>query len=41
MLDRYERGWKEEGILADLQGKERVFLAKLAKAKGSWIVNEL
>jgi hypothetical protein len=37
MLNRYERGWAYRGVLADLEGEEKVFLQQLAKAKGSWL----
>ena len=37
MLNRYERGWDYLGVLADLEGAEKIFLAKLARAKGSWL----
>lgn len=37
MLNRYERGWEYRGILADLEGEEKVFLHHLAKSKGSWL----
>lgn len=37
MLSRYERGWDNKGVLADLDGDEKNFVAELAKAKGSWI----
>lgn len=37
MLCRYERGWDYRGALADLDGKEKAFLAALARAKGSWL----
>lgn len=37
MLCRYERGWDYRGALADLEGNERDFLARLAKAGGSWL----
>jgi hypothetical protein len=37
MLNRYERGWEYRGILADVEGGEKVFIRKLAAAKGSWL----
>ncbi|MFT6906332.1 MAG: hypothetical protein ACJAS1_002998 [Oleiphilaceae bacterium] len=37
MLNRYERGWENKGVLADLNGIERGFLTQLAKIKGSWL----
>ena len=37
MLDRYERGWKYRGVLADLEGDELEFVRQLAKNKGSWL----
>ncbi len=41
MLSRYERGWVYNGVLADLEGEERAFVARLAKEKGSWLVTRL
>ncbi len=37
MLNRYERGWENRGVLADLYGAEKRFLTQLAKNKGSWL----
>lgn len=37
MLNRYERGWAYRGTLADLGEQERVFVRKLAVARGSWL----
>ena len=37
MLNRYERGWENKGVLAELNGTEKAFLAQLAKIKGSWL----
>lgn len=37
MLNRYERGWGYKGVLADLEGEEKLFLRQLAKEKGSWL----
>jgi len=37
MLNRYERGWLYKGVLADLEGDEKLFLHRLARAKGSWL----
>lgn len=37
MLNRYERGWDYRGALADVKGDEKVFIRKLAIAKGSWL----
>ncbi len=41
ILNLYERGWIYKGILAELSIHESAFLKKLAKAKRSWLVNEL
>jgi hypothetical protein len=41
MLDLYERGWIYRGVLADLEGEERVFLKTLAEAKQSWLSNDV
>ena len=41
MLNRYERGWENKGVLADLNGIERGFLTQLAKIKGSWLQLDL
>ncbi len=38
MLNRYERGWRNRGTLANLDGAERDFVAQLAKEKGSWLL---
>ena len=38
MLNRYERGWKYRGVLADLEGEELEFVRKLAQKADSWIV---
>ena len=38
MLNRYERGWKYRGVLADLEGKELDFVRNLAKTNDSWII---
>jgi hypothetical protein len=37
MLNRYERGWANKGVLADLNKAEKLFVAKIAKEKGSWL----
>lgn len=37
MLSRYERSWDYRGILADVEGREKTFVWKLAAAKGSWL----
>ena len=37
MLNRYERGWANKGVLADLNEAEKRFVAKIAKEKGSWL----
>ena len=37
ILSRYERSWDNRGILADLDGAEKGFVAQLAKEKGSWL----
>lgn len=37
MLNRYERGWENRGVLADLNGGEKHFVAQLAREKGSWL----
>lgn len=37
MLSRYERGWDNRGVLADLDGDEKNFVAQLAREKGSWL----
>ncbi len=37
MLNRYERGWANKGVLADLSKAEKLFVAKIAKEKGSWL----
>jgi hypothetical protein len=37
MLNRYERGWANRGVLADLEGKEKEFARQLAVDAGSWI----
>jgi hypothetical protein len=41
MLDRYERGWGYIDVLEGLKGEERKYVARIAKTKGSWLVNEL
>lgn len=38
MLNRYERGWRYRGVLADLEGKELKFVRDLANKNDSWIV---
>ncbi len=38
MLNRYERGWKYRGVLADLEGEELDFVRNLVKKTDSWIV---
>ncbi len=38
MMDRYERGWRYRGVLADLEGEELAFVRDLAKRTDSWIV---
>ena len=37
ILNRYERGWKYRGAVADLGAEERIFVAEIAKRKGSWL----
>lgn len=37
MLNRYERGWANRGVLADLNDVEKRFVAQIAKEKGSWL----
>jgi len=37
MLNRYERGWRYRGVLADLEGEELDFVHNLAKKTDSWI----
>lgn len=37
ILDRYERGWAYQGVLADILPQEKLYIANLAKAKGSWL----
>lgn len=37
MLNRYESGWENRGVLADLTGSEKHFVAQLAREKGSWL----
>ena len=37
MLNRYERGWENRDVLADLTGSEKIFVGKLAREKGSWL----
>lgn len=41
MPDRYERGWKYRGVLADLEGEELIFVRDLAQKAGSWIVRDV
>lgn len=41
MLSRYERGWAYNGVLADLEGDERAFVARLALEKGSWLAADV
>ena len=41
MLNRYERGWENRGVLADLHGDEKIFLTQLVKEKGSWLQNTI
>lgn len=41
VLNRYERGWKYRGVLADLEGEELAFLRKLAQTKGSFLQTEV
>jgi hypothetical protein len=36
-LTVYERGWRHEGILADLGEEERAYVRELAHTHGSWI----
>ena len=38
MLNRYERGWRYRGTLADLEGEELNFVRELANINNSWIV---
>ena len=37
MLNRYERGWANKGVLADLNEAEKCFVVRIAKEKGSWL----
>ena len=37
MLNRYERGWANKSVLADLNEEEKRFLAQIAREKGSWL----
>ncbi len=37
MISRYERGWDNKGVLADLTGAEKRFVEWLAREKGSWL----
>lgn len=37
MLNRYERGWKYKGILADLGTEEEEFLHNIAHKFDSWL----
>jgi hypothetical protein len=37
MLNRYERGWANKGVLADLNEAEKCFVAKIAKTRRSWL----
>ncbi len=41
MLNRYERGWKYRGVLADIEGEELDFLRDLVKEFDSWIANDV
>ena len=41
MLNRYERGWSYRGALADVKGKEKIFVRQLAVAKGSWLQTDV
>lgn len=41
MLNRYERGWRYRGVLADLEGEELDFVRKLAESNDSWIANDV
>ncbi len=41
MLERYERGWRYKGVIADLGDEEREFISRIAKTYGSWIVNDV
>lgn len=37
MLNRYERGWKYKGVLADLGAEEKEFLHYIAHKSNSWL----
>lgn len=37
ILDRYERGWVYKDVLAAILPQEKLYIASLAKAKGSWL----
>ena len=41
MLNRYERGWKYRGVLADLEGEELEFVRNLVKKHNSWIAADV
>lgn len=41
MLNRYERGWRYRGVLADLEGEELEFVRDLAKKTDSWIIRDV
>ena len=41
MLSRYERGWENRGVLAELEGDEREFVKILATKYGSWLSLDL
>lgn len=41
MLERYERGWRYRGVVADLDPEEREFVKRIATHFGSWIINDV
>lgn len=41
MLNRYERGWDNRGVAANLEKEELAFVRDLAKAYGSWLSVDL
>lgn len=36
-LNRYERGWRYQGALAEVGADEKAFIKQLADKKGSWL----
>lgn len=41
MLNRYERGWDNRGVLANLENEELAFVRALANTRGSWLTLDL